>query len=80
MDYKVLRHFIDRYKKEYEEENEEEPQITDKSLAKFKQAATELKEMLSGDNEATFTIESLDFVVEDYTRQEFEELCEPIFS
>ena len=79
MDYKVLRHFIDRYKKEYEEENKEEPQISDKSLAKFKQAATELKETLSGENDATFTIESLDFVVEDYTRQEFEELCEPIF-
>ena len=79
MDYKVLKHFIDRYKKEYEEENEEEPPISVKSLAKFKQAATELKEALSGDNDTTFSIESLEFLVEDYTRQEFEELCDPIF-
>ena len=79
MDNKVMTHFIDRYKQKYEEENGEEPQFKDKTLAKFKQAATELKEALSADTEATFTIESLDFVVEDYKRKEFEELCDPIF-
>ena len=74
-----MTHFIDRYKQEQKKKNGEEPQFKDKTLAKFKQAATELKEALSADTEATFTIESLDFVVEDYTRKAFEELCDPIF-
>ena len=53
--------------------------MKDKLLVKFRQAATNIKEMLSSETEATYAIDSLDFTVEEFTRAQLEEICAPIF-
>ena len=55
------------------------PKITPRILAKFKQAACDLKEALTGDREANFLVYTPDFFVDDFTREEFERICMPIF-
>ena len=74
-----MDYFIGKCKQKYEEENEEEFMMKDKLLVKFRQAATDIKEMLSSETEATYAIDSLDFTVEDFTRAQLEEICAPIF-
>ena len=56
-----------------------QPKITPRILAKFKQAACDLKEALTGDREANFLVYTPDFFVDDFTREEFERICLPIF-
>ena len=49
-------------------------------MAKFKQAACDLKQELTGDQEANFTVYKPNFFVDDFTREEFERICMPIFN
>ena len=56
------------------------PKITPRILAKFKQAACDLKEALTGDEEASFTVYTPDFFVDDFEREEFVRICMPIFN
>ena len=71
---------IQRYRDEYREEHDKEPNITPRILAKFKQAACRLKIELSAAEEAIFNVEYPDFYLEGYTREEFLRVCEPVFA
>ena len=80
LDHASAKYFIEKYREEYTEEEGHEPQITPKILAKFKQAACELKIALTGDEDASFNVDTPDFYVEDFTREEFEKICQSIFN
>ena len=76
----MSKYFIEKYREEYIEEEGHEPKITPKILAKFNQAACELKIALTGDKDASFMVYTPDFFVDNFTREEFERICLLVFN
>ena len=80
LDHATSKYFIKKFREEFIEVEGREPTITPKILAKFNQAACQLKIALTGDKEASFDVYTPDFYVEDFTREEFVKICQPVFN
>ena len=69
IDHSLMERYIEQFIEEYREDNDgKDPKITPRIQARFKQAACNLKEQLSGEEEGYFSVDFPDFYVESVTR------------
>ena len=79
IDHALMKLLIEDYIKEFKKENNDsEPKITPRILARFKQAACRLKEELTGSEEADFIVDVPDFYLPDFPRAKLEEICKSV--